>query len=178
MFCAGCDEELAASELPTCRRCAIVCSNVELASGNCVNCRGSKLLFEEARTIGRYEGPLRHAVLKANHSSFEVLAGALRQRLAKAIELSPFEDEPEVVVAVPMHWMKRAWRGTNPAVMVATALARRFDLPMANGALKCVRLLKRQANLTPVERRRNVRGAFECFGALKLPASWCCSWMM
>ncbi len=160
MFCDECDKQLAVSRRPTCPRCAHVCSTADVAGGDCANCRGSKLLFEGARTIGPYQEALRQAVLKAKHDSFEALAAALGQRLAEAIELSPFEEPPEVVVTVPMHWLKRAWRGTNPAGTVAAAVAQRLELPLASGALRCVRLLKRQATLTPPERRRNVRGAF------------------
>jgi len=160
MFCAACNGELAICERPTCVRCAYLCSTADVPSGNCANCRGSKLLFEQARTIGPYHGTLRQAVLKAKHSSFEALAVALGQRLAEAIELSPFEESPDLVLGVPMHWLKRAWRGTNPAGTVAAAVARRLKLPLVSGALRCVRLLRRQATLTPPERRRNVRGAF------------------
>jgi len=160
MFCSTCDEELAVGEETRCLRCANVCSMSDSTGTDCVNCRGTKLLFEEARTIGAYQGELRRAVLKAKQSSHEALAAALGQRLAEAIELSPFEEPPEVVVAVPMHWLKRAWRGTNPAETAAETAARRLQLPMANGALRCVRRLKRQATLTPIERRKNVRGAF------------------
>jgi ComF family protein len=160
MFCVDCDEELAICRRPTCLRCAHVCSTADVAGGNCANCRGSKLLFEAARAIGPYEEPLRRAVLNAKHGSFEALAAALGQRLAAAIEISPFQGSPDVVAAVPMHWLKRAWRGTNPAGTLAAAVARRRGLPLASGALRCVRLLRRQATLTPPERRRNVRGAF------------------
>jgi len=160
MFCAVCEQDLAVCQRPTCLRCAHVCSAADLAGGDCANCRGSKLLFEAARTIGPYDGALRQAVLKAKHRSFEALAAALGLRLAESIEQSPFDEPPEIVVGVPMHWLKRAWRGTNPAGTVAAAVARRLELPLANGALRCVRLLRRQATLTPPERRRNVRGAF------------------
>lgn len=160
MLCAACDEELAVCEGVRCPRCANVCSTSDTTGGDCVNCRGSKLLFEEVRTIGAYHGALRRAVLKAKQSSYEALAGALGQQLAQAIEQSPFGEPPEVVVAVPMHWLKRAWRGTNPAETAAKTIARRLQLPMASGGLRCVRRLKRQATLTPIERRKNVRGAF------------------
>jgi predicted amidophosphoribosyltransferase len=66
---------------------------------------------------------------------------------------------PELVVPVPMHWLKRLWRKTNPAETVARAIADELGLPLAN-ALVCRRYLRRQATLTAAERKRNVRGAF------------------
>jgi ComF family protein len=160
MLCPTCDKQLAISDRPMCRRCAGVCSTADLPRGDCSDCRARKLLFVEARAIGPYDGDLRNAVLDAKHERREALAAALGQRLAQAIENKPFQEPPEVVVPVPMHWMKRFWRGTNPASTLAGALARRLELPIARGALRCIRPLARQATLTAPERRRNVRGAF------------------
>src|SRR5438034_8182713 len=67
-----------------------------------------------------------------------------------------------------MYWLKRMWRGTNPAGTVAMAVARRLELPMVSRALTCVRLLRRQATLTPPQRRRNVRGAFRAARPAKI----------
>jgi ComF family protein len=160
LFCAACNSELAICRRPTCIRCALVCSEADLPHGNCGNCRGAKLLFESARTIGPYEGPLRQAVLKAKHALYEPLAIALGQRLAESIQQRPLPDPPDLVVPVPMHWLKRLWRKTNPASTIAQAVARKLDVRCATGVLICRRMLRRQATLTPPERRQNVRGAF------------------
>src|SRR4051812_24270487 len=82
LFCSACDEALAINEQPACVRCAMACSTADLSASNCSNCRGSKLLFSAARSIGPYETALRQAVLKGKHASFEPLAVALGQRLA------------------------------------------------------------------------------------------------
>src|SRR5947208_10177743 len=107
LFCPECDTNLALSERPTCSRCGLICSAADVASSDCANCRGSKLLFSAARTIGPYQAALRQAVLKAEHVSYEPLAAALGRRLAEALERSPFDERPDLVVAVPMHWLKR-----------------------------------------------------------------------
>jgi ComF family protein len=133
---------------------------MELARGQCFNCTGRKLRFAAARTIGPYEGALRQAVLQAKHAAHEPLAIALGQRLAKIIEQRGLPEWPDIVVSVPVHWLKRLWRKTNPASTIAAAAARQLHLPYAPGALVCRRLLRRQATLTPPERRQNVRDAF------------------
>src|SRR4051812_5748091 len=168
LFCAACNSELSASQLPACLRCANSCSTADLLGFDCGNCRGRKLLFQAARTIGPYQGALREAVLRAKLSSFERLALALGQRLANLIEKSPFEEAPEVVVGVPMHWRARVWKGTNPAATVALAAARGLGLPLASAALICVRPLRRQATLKPPERRKNVRDAFRAWRSAKI----------
>jgi ComF family protein len=160
LFCPTCDTSLAISQRPTCPRCALVCSEADLPRGSCGDCHSRKLLFAAARTIGPYQAELQQAVLKAKHSVYEPLAAALGQRLAEAVRERPLPERPDLVAAVPMHWLKRLWRKTNPASTVAQAVARELEVPLAKGLLVCTRMLRRQATLTPPERRRNVRGAF------------------
>jgi ComF family protein len=136
------------------------CSLADLPRGNCGDCRSRKLLFAAARTIAPYQDALRQAVLKAKHAAHEPLAIALGQRLAEAIHRLPLPERPDLVVPVPLHWLKRLWRKTDPAGTIAQSLARRLELPLASGLLVCRKLLRRQATLNAQERRRNVRGAF------------------
>lgn len=138
----------------------MVCSAVDLARGDCGNCRGHNFRFKRACTIGPYRDELRQAVLHAKHAAYEPLAIALGQRLADAVTRQSFAEPPSLVVPVPMHWLKRLWRKTNPASTIAQSLARELGLPLAGGALVCRRYLLRQATLTPPQRRENVRGAF------------------
>jgi ComF family protein len=160
LLCPSCDTRLAIDQQPACPRCARRCSEIDVPRGNCGDCRSRKLLFTAARTIGPYQGELRAAVLKGKHALHEPLVKALGQRLAETIRRLPFAEPPELVVPVPTHWLKQLWRKTNPASIAGEALARTLDLPWDGRALICRRYLQRQANLTPPERKRNVRGAF------------------
>jgi ComF family protein len=160
LFCDSCAKQLALSERPSCPRCALRCSESDVAQGNCRDCRNRKLLFVAARTIGPYENNLRQAVLQTKHASYEPLATALGQRLAEAIIRRPFDEQPELVAPVPVYWLKRLWRKTHTAATIAQAVARELGLPLAANLLVCRRYLRRQAILTPTERRKNVRGAF------------------
>lgn len=160
LFCPTCDTELAVAKRPSCARCGLACSESDVVLGTCYGCRGRKLLFKEARTIGPYLGALRRAILRSKHAPGEPLAVALGQRLAEALAARPFEQAPDLVAAVPMHWLQRLRRKTHPAATIARSLAARLELPLARNLLICRRMVKRQALLSPAERRRNVRGAF------------------
>ncbi len=168
LLCPNCDTNLAIDSRPTCPRCAMRCSEIDVPRGNCGDCRSRKLLFTSTRTIGPYQGALRTAVLKGKHALHEPLVKALGLRLAEAIQRLPFAEPPELVVPVPTHWLKLLWRKTNPAAIVGESLARQLGIPWASRGLICRRFLQRQANLTPPERRRNVRGAFYAWSRSKL----------
>jgi ComF family protein len=160
LLCTACDEQLKLRSQRACLRCASGCAEIDMERGDCFRCRGRKLLFQAARAVGPYETDLRHVVLKAKHTEYEPLAAALGVRLAERLMESPLAEQPQAVVAVPMHWLKRIWRRTNPAETVARAAARQLRIPYSVGAIVCRRYLQRQATLTPEDRRRNVRGAF------------------
>lgn len=160
LLCAKCSIELASSGRPACLRCAMPCSEYDLASGNCGDCRGRKLLFDQARALGLYQGPIRDAVLKIKHYQHEPLAVALGIRLAELLVKQPFDEPPDIVTSVSMHWWLRLWRGANAAENVAWSVARTLRLPAATGLLVCRRWLRKQGTLLPTERRRNVRNAW------------------
>jgi ComF family protein len=160
LFCSTCDVELSVSSRPKCPHCALACSESEVALGRCRECQGRKLLYVAARTIGPYQGRLRNAILRSKPAAGEPLAMALGLRLAEALEACPFDHQPDVVAAVPMHWLERLRRKTNPSATMARSLAARLELPLATHLLVCRRRLQRQALLSAADRRKNVRGAF------------------
>jgi ComF family protein len=136
------------------------CPTSDAQAGPCPQCRGRRLGFDEARTLGLYDGALRETVLKIKHPYYEPLARGLGQRLARTIDERPFGQNAELVVPVPMFWPQRLWRGTSAAETVALALAKALGLPLATDLLVCRRWLRRQSTLKTDERRRNVREAF------------------
>jgi predicted amidophosphoribosyltransferase len=67
---------------------------------------------------------------------------------------------PDAVVAIPMHWSRRMWRGVHSAEIVAGRLAAHLDVPLASHLLVRRRRTAPQARLAPSRRKANVRGAF------------------
>lgn len=71
----------------------------------------------------------------------------------------PREQRFDVIVPMPMHWMRRWQRGFNQAELLAQDLGRRTHLPVRNAASR-VHHRRAQAGLTNSKRRLNVAGAF------------------
>jgi ComF family protein len=159
ILCSTCSAELAPSNRPTCTRCAMPCSDADAAAGDCYDCRGTKLQFAQARSLGSYDGPLRQAVLKIKHYQHEPLARALGSMLAEELRRRPFPEPCDLVVPVPLHWLQRMWRGTSTTSTLARSVARSLGLRVS-GQLVCRRMLRRQHTLPAKERRENVKGAF------------------
>ena len=71
-------------------------------------------------------------------------------------------SEPvDCVCPVPLHGARQRGRGFNQAALLARELARRLGVEAFPNAVRRVRNTPTQTHLSAVERRRNVRGAFE-----------------
>ena len=66
-----------------------------------------------------------------------------------------------IIVPVPLHAVRERERGYNQSMAIARGLARTTGFPMAPELLARVRKTKDQTKLTPAEREKNVRGAFQ-----------------
>ena len=88
-----------------------------------------------------------------------VLAQLLSTQLAA--NGAPF---PAVAVPVPMHRLRLAARGLNPAFEIARRCSRDLAMPLAAHALQRHRRTRQQTGLDAAHRRRNLRGAFRWRG--------------
>lgn len=110
--------------------------------------------------MGSYEGPLRRALLRMKSVRDEALSLAVGQLLARRCDPALSELPADVVVPVPMHWLRRLARGTNSAEILAASLAAHLRLPIAGGVLRRRRNTLQQGGLARRARLENVRDAF------------------
>ncbi len=82
----------------------------------------------------------------------------LAPRMAEAWQGAPLRSE--VLVPVPLYPEREARRGYNQAALLARALGRYLELPVATRALVRIRNTASQTQLNREERRANVSGAF------------------
>ncbi len=160
LFCLACRHDLWPGTGSFCPRCAMPCPDLPNPTGTCPECRERKPAFDAARTIGVYQLAIREAVLRIKHAAFEPLAIQLGKLLAERIRRECFSPAPDVIVPVPMHWLKRLWRGTSAAETLAQSLSSELRLPCLTDVVRCQRLLKKQSLLPAGQRYENVRGAY------------------
>lgn len=158
-MCHECSDELVDASA-ACARCGLplpVAAGIPL---RCPACARRPVRFDAAVRLGRYEQALRDAVLRTKHRHEEPLMRALGHLLAAQRGREIMAWRPTAVVPVPMHWTHRLARGVNGPEVVAAALARDLGLPLRRRLLRRVRRTRPQAELSPAERRRNMRRAF------------------
>jgi ComF family protein len=118
-------------------------------------------------SFGTYDGRMRDAIHALKYGRIHPAARKLGAMLAAAIEQLSDVPVEFLVVPVPLHRMKHKQRGFNQARALAdaaiTALRNshpEWHLTLAPATLMRLRSTESQAGLTPNQRRRNVRGAF------------------
>jgi len=131
----------------------------------CLRCEAEKPGFATARSVGRYEGPLRRAIHAFKYGRRRALADPLAAWLVDTGH--DLLEGADAVVPVPIHPLRAIERGFNQADALATSLRR----PVWR-VLRRVRVGRPQAGLPAHLRRSNVRGAFalgRSWGRLFLP---------
>jgi ComF family protein len=168
-ICSPCREQFIDTR-PACSRCGLKIP-AGMESIACPQCRHLRLRFARVVRLGHYEGDLRSAVLRIKRPHERALAVALADALVETFAAQLSQPLPEVVIPVPMHWTRRAWRGTNSPHTIAGRLASRLGIPLATHKLVRARRTAPQATLSPNKRRANVRGAFRVRSHRDLPGA-------
>jgi ComF family protein len=97
-------------------------------------------------------------ILKFKHDRTE-LRESLGQLIKSALENCEFADDIEMLVPVPLHWLRRLARGYNQSLLIAKQLKRRGFRIVAD--LVRIRNTRQQSGCTTFNKRaKNVAGAF------------------
>lgn len=153
--CAACRSRLA-HDRPRCTVCAAPVPAGGDSAG-CPRCRRRDL--DAIAVVGGYEGMLRERVLEAKRPAGRVVAGGLARLLVDRHRDRILAWGVDLVVPVPMHWLRRSLRGMSAADELARGVAAGLGLPWA-AALRRQRATRMQNELPWEERRGNVHGAF------------------
>ena len=100
----------------------------------------------------------QEAIWKFKYGNAPVMARSLAE-LAAPLLSAPEFAQSDLIVPVPLHFLRLWSRSYNQSELLARELARRLRIPWCN-ALKRVRPTGHQAALDRAERLKNLKGAF------------------
>jgi ComF family protein len=159
-LCAACARQIAPVAPPFCR----TCGQTLLPDANgCLDCRRRRTAFTRARSMGAYDGVLRHAIHQFKYRDRPQMAVPLGHLLTAyardhAAELNGLHFDS--LLPVPMHPIRQRRRGYNQSERLARVVGNELSLPLLTGALVRIRPTRPQVGLTGEARRTNLRGAF------------------
>ncbi len=113
-------------------------------------------MFDQALSVGYFEGPLREAIHRFKYSPCRSLGKPLAAWAAKHIR----PVAVDCIMPVPLHVSRLRQRGFNQALVLASELSTGFALPLVYDNLARVRPTRPQVELSGEERVKNVTGAF------------------
>ncbi|MGH8163721.1 MAG: ComF family protein, partial [Rhodanobacteraceae bacterium] len=137
-----------------CARCALP---LESPAPLCGRCQRRAPPWDAAWAPFVYAWPLDRLEARFKFGA-DLAAGRLLSALWRA---SPQPLElPEAIVPVPLDRARLRSRGYNQALDLAKPLAKTLRIPVLRDALRRTRETNAQTELSAIQRRRNVRGAF------------------
>ena len=127
----------------------------------CGNCLKRPPAFSIVHAAGLYQDGIKDAVHRLKYRNQVNLARPLGQLLGKVVEAAAGDFVPDSIVPVPLHPDRLRQRGYNQALEVARPIAQQLNVSIDTGLLQRVRRTPPQQGLSAIERRSNLRNAFD-----------------
>lgn len=153
LLCTDCAADLPAPPTATCPQCAEQTTHGE----RCGACLKETPHFDRTLAVFRYDFPIDRIIHALKYGHQLAVADWLGQQIAAQIE-----GEVSMIVPLPLHPERLRERGFNQSLEIARTVADRLGLTIDHSSVFRNRATPRQADLPLKERRKNVRGAFEC----------------
>jgi ComF family protein len=160
-FCSDCWADFTLIQGPLCPRCGRPFDSPEALAQSpdhvCLACRQEPPRFDQALSVGYFEGSLREAVHQFKYRPCRSLGSPLGEWMAANVRLVMDID---LVMPVPLHASRLKERGFNQALLLAHRMSERHHIPFSCDNLCRTRPTRPQVELTGAERILNVSGAF------------------
>src|SRR5574341_159625 len=160
-FCSACWSYFSLLNGPVCPCCGRLFDSPEALSHSpghlCGACRRELPPFDQALSVGYFEGALREAVHVFKYRPCRSLGKPLARWMAGHVRLG---QSIAVVMPVPLHVSRLRERGFNQALFLAHGVCEVHGLHLSLDNLGRVRPTRPQVELSGEERVVNVAGAF------------------
>jgi len=114
--------------------------------------------YRRARAAVRFDevaGTLVHALKYGDRLDLAPMMGRWMATAGHSLT-----DEADAIIPVPLHWRRYWARRFNQSALLAEAIAKASQVPLALGALKRAKATPQQVGLSQSARALNVQGAF------------------
>jgi ComF family protein len=127
----------------------------------CSACRRDKPGFDMARSAVRYRSGMAAAVRSLKYSQATHVARDLAKLLQACVQMWYEHIDFDAVTCVPLHRRKEKDRTFNQSELLARCLARALRKPLMARCLARSKNTDTQTGLSMLQRRKNVKDAFE-----------------
>jgi len=158
-LCGTCWSELKFMGPPHCAQCGLPFPHALGEGVRCAACIARPPSFAKGRAAVAYDDASRDLILSFKHGDRLEAVPLFARWMANAGH--EVLAEADVLIPVPLHWVRLATRRYNQAALLAHAISKRADLRVATNLLRRRRRTRSQGEMFSArERMRNVAGAF------------------
>lgn len=159
-ICRNCENNIPYIRGKTCSKCGkpIPDKNDEKY---CIECIGKHRAFEKCYAVFSYDD-IKESIKRFKFYNVENLGIGLSNLMFEYAK-SNFYDEFlsfDYLIPIPIHETRRKERGFNQTEVLVSELSKLSSVPCSNNILLRHKMTKPQNNLTPQERKDNIKGAF------------------
>ena len=168
--CPPCWKELSFISAPFCPQCALPFETSAPEEGlsfqKCGACLQAPPSFSSARAAYVYDSVSRKMILSFKHGEALSLAPFLGQALWHSGK--DLVTAADLIVPVPLHWLRLYKRGFNQAAILAQWVGKLSSKPVSLNALKKIHNTVSQGNLSWEGRSKNVAHCFKVSNSKKI----------
>ena len=158
-ICADCLDALPRVASPVCSICGIPFDGAG-TDHPCSRCLQTPPPYAAARAALRYEGACRDLIHRFKYEYKSYLRRPLGLLTAHLLADFATQQQPDLLVPVPLHVSRLRHRGFNQAVLLGEVLSRQWQIPLLRQGLKRTRPTTPQIELTLEQRIHNLHNAF------------------
>ena len=135
----------------------------------CYDCQKQKQLartqnanaIQQGKAIYLYQGPIKETMYRFKYSNRREYADFFAEEAVRIYGDWMKRNKIQAIVPVPMYMPKQRKRGYNQAETFAQALGEKMKIPVDVSLVKRVRDTKPQKELNDLERKNNLKNAFQ-----------------
>ena len=154
-LCADCKGKLPLVMSPVCRGCGAENDGIFEVCGKCL--KEEKRNWRKAVALMRMEDYGRELIHRFKYKNDTALARPFGVIAAELLKKSRIR--PDFILPVPLHWTRSFTRGYNQSRILCQIISAESGIP-THSILKRIKHTPKQANLSGVQRRKNLEGAF------------------
>ncbi|MCC7211739.1 MAG: ComF family protein [Candidatus Brocadia sp.] len=161
-LCEDCIKGISYVSTDHCIRCgaALGPHSISTVKEGCIKCKGRRLSFTTTTSVTYYEGAMKTLIHKFKYSRQKFLFHTLNEILLARDKVQAIVPNIDVVVPVPLHWIKKMRRGFNQSELLAWSMQHNFSKPVSTNNLCRIKNTTSQTQLSKKQRQANIRDAF------------------
>ncbi len=157
-LCLPCWQAVSFITDPMCECCGLAFEYAYDGQALCGECMRERPPYAQARAALRYDDASRRLVTRLKYNDHTYLARIYGVWLCKAA--GGLIGASDVIVPVPLHYMRFVRRRYNQSALLAQAVAKESGVTVLESGLQRTRHTTPQTGLTRTQRKDNVKGAF------------------